>query len=367
MTFGEILSYRALIVMCLSASTAFLSSAALARQITYRQAMSDVYEEDNSFEEASIIVVDEVPQRHDFHEAADEDWVKFLARAGVIYEIKTSDAGSNCDTVIELYDVDGRTRLDRRDDRGSGEDEAIRGWSSAQDGIYYAKISQSDPDDFGADTAYNLTVVKEGSAPFQGILNGTITETVTGNPVENAQVRLGTTGSAISDSDGHFLLIEKAGTYKLEATAFGYERYEKEPVTLAELVIVSEDIALVPTVAADAKVNNLDGPLDVIQTEGLSLTVACRAGGLPNQMADWWLVADTPAGWFYFDLPSRTWQSGVVPTYQGLLFELHSVEVPMISERPVGTYVFYFGIDLERNGAVDQSVLYFDKVEVNIR
>src|SRR5690606_15438002 len=50
----------------------------------------------------------------------DQDWVRFSAVAGGTYTIQTSNLGVNSDTVLTLYDANGRTVLQRNDDAGSG-------------------------------------------------------------------------------------------------------------------------------------------------------------------------------------------------------------------------------------------------------
>jgi len=102
----------------------------------------DDYEPDDAQYEASGITVnDDSPQRHNFH-VADEDWVKFWAWAGNAYTIRTFDLDFGCDTVLELYDAEGRKLGE--DDDGGEEPEASRidGWTPSENGSYYVRVSQ---------------------------------------------------------------------------------------------------------------------------------------------------------------------------------------------------------------------------------
>ena len=115
----------------------------------------------------------------------------------------------------------------------------------------------------------------------------------------------------------------------------------------------------------DIKVNGLDGPITLYQSDTLTVTVALDNNGLINN-ADWWLGADTPFGlWFY---TSEGWTENWQPVYQGPLFHLDPLEVlhVPVSGLPAGTYTFYFGIDTDTDGDITWDSLYIDGVVVNI-
>jgi hypothetical protein len=58
---------------------------------------------------------------------------------------------------------------------------------------------------------------------------------------------------------------------------------------------------------------------------------------------------------------------GIYVTYQGPLFELiPPFETLNISGLPTGTYIFYFGVDMEMNGSINFDKLYYDSVVVNV-
>jgi len=102
----------------------------------------------------------------------------------------------------------------------------------------------------------------------------------------------------------------------------------------------------------------------------LSITVSLEAVGLYGVDADWWIVADTPFGLYYYVYPDAWTYAAdldhVRPAYQGPLFNLSPFEVLNISGLETGPYTFYFGIDTDMNGRIDWDKLYVDAVQLNI-
>lgn len=119
------------------------------------------------------------------------------------------------------------------------------------------------------------------------------------------------------------------------------------------------------TLVADIKANGSDGPITIQAGDNLSLTVKLVAGNHSGDNADWWVVDDTPFGWYYYNLAQKLWKPGFAVTYQGPLFDLNSYEV-WNSPLPIGTYTIYFGVDLDMNGILDVDKAYYDSVVVTI-
>jgi len=117
----------------------------------------------------------------------------------------------------------------------------------------------------------------------------------------------------------------------------------------------------------DIKANNSDGPVNLTFGGTLFVTIALDPGDYPGYPADWWCVADAPFGWYYYNGITETWQPGFQVSYQGPLGEVSPpLEVLNISDLPTGSYTFYFGVDGNRNGNLDEPYLYYDSVAVNI-
>ena len=112
------------------------------------------------------------------------------------------------------------------------------------------------------------------------------------------------------------------------------------------------------------KANGSDGPVTIGISDILSVTVGLDAGNNDGEDADWWVVADTPFGWYHY---ADFWIPGFSVTYQGPLFDLTPpFKVLNISGLPIGSYTFCFGVDMIMNGLLDYDQLYYDCVEVNI-
>ncbi len=115
-----------------------------------------------------------------------------------------------------------------------------------------------------------------------------------------------------------------------------------------------------------------DGPVTLTFSEPLALTVSLDAGAKAGTQADWWLAAATPSGWYVASLAPAGWfpaGSVLLPIYQGPLLELPQVSLSGLPGLPsgAGEYVFYFGVDMLRNGSPDMDRLYLDSVSVTMR
>jgi hypothetical protein len=115
----------------------------------------------------------------------------------------------------------------------------------------------------------------------------------------------------------------------------------------------------------DIKTNGSDGPITITCTDTLSITVEFDAGSFSGDEADWWLVARTPFGWYYYD-KSAGWLPGREVTLQITLRDLPLREVLNMSGLPAGNYTFYFGVDMVKNGLIDIGQAYYDQVKVTI-
>ena len=52
-----------------------------------------------------------------------------------------------------------------------------------------------------------------------------------------------------------------------------------------------------------------DGSVTISTGEQLAIAVSLTSGGYSGTDADWWVVADTPSGWQYYNLTSRCFYS----------------------------------------------------------
>lgn len=133
-------------------------------------------------------------------------------------------------------------------------------------------------------------------------------------------------------------------------------------------------VAGVPGVASaapqvDIKINGQDGPLSLHQSGPFTLGIAINNNGHSDQ-ADWWLVATTPTGLYFFG--PKGWTRDWLPGYQGPLFsfglvpiwkDISKVGIPV---QP-GTYTFYFGVDTVRDGKISVDNLSYDYIKMDIK
>lgn len=221
----------------------------------------DDYEEDDSFSQANVVqlidpsvvelldpsvveLIDFSPQNHNFHDAGDQDWVKFYGIKDEPYEVKVSNVGANCDVVINIYDSDGTALLRDMNWGFEGEDELLT-WRCPKNGIYYVMIQHfgSSVVGFGENATYDLVVYRPiGTIP--GFIVGTVTDTSTGTAISGAVIVTDGGGSAISLPNGSYLMIERAGTYTMTVIVSNVAVTSYAGIVVDEGGITTKDIEL---------------------------------------------------------------------------------------------------------------------------
>lgn len=104
---------------------------------------ADAYEPNNRVAQAKRIQIgDSVMGTMD--PPGDFDWFKFRAEAGqaIEFDIDASDAGSAMDSIITVFDRDGKTILARNDDFGSLD--SFLTWVAPATGQYYLRVEEYD-------------------------------------------------------------------------------------------------------------------------------------------------------------------------------------------------------------------------------
>lgn len=124
----------------------------------------DAYESDNAYYEAKEIRTDGTWQIHNTCPDGDIDWVRFWTSAGRTLAIETSNLGLDSDTLLTLYDIDGRTPLWSNDDAGAGLESQIV-WTFLREGVYYIKAEQFGRTGSGRGTEFDLHVVPSSVIP----------------------------------------------------------------------------------------------------------------------------------------------------------------------------------------------------------
>jgi len=101
---------------------------------------TDLFEPDGVPEQARLVGVRETQPNHRLCPAGDADWIRFFAKVGSRYALRTnSNARAGVDTVMVLTDRDGVSILDVNDDFGNTLDSRIE-FSPGVDGFYFVQV-----------------------------------------------------------------------------------------------------------------------------------------------------------------------------------------------------------------------------------
>jgi len=202
----------------------------------------DLYEEDDTFEKANFIVVNAVkPQRHNFHDTEDEDWVKFQGFEEKIYTIKAGNLGTDCKAAIRLYDSDDNLPIYNE----WVPPDLIWHWKCKRNGIYHLRARNTDQAIFGENTAYDLEVYMS-AGPFWGLVEGKITDALTGEAVERIEITIGSDKPiSIYHPGGLYMVGRNPGIFTMKVEAPGYET-ATFPMDLADGETETVDFALSP-------------------------------------------------------------------------------------------------------------------------
>jgi hypothetical protein len=120
----------------------------------------DIYESDDNPDQAKEIKPGE-PQRRNFTDGDDEDWASFTVNTTRMYIIRArGEKNNNLDTMLELFDENGRPLADD-DDGGDGYSSMLR--RRLDPGRYYIRVSclDDEPED-----GYVLSVEREEPRSF---------------------------------------------------------------------------------------------------------------------------------------------------------------------------------------------------------
>ena len=140
---------------------------------------------------------------------------------------------------------------------------------------------------------------------------------------------------------------------------------------ITSLVILTYTITFITSsyaITIDVMANNKDSYFVICPSDSLIVKACLDPDDLVGQDADWWVAAETTCcAWYWFTL-DKGWIPSQTPirTYAGSLFELEPYELLNISRLPLGTYIFYVGVDLNMNGVIDFDQLYYDRVTVEV-
>ncbi|WP_026370382.1 PPC domain-containing protein [Kallotenue papyrolyticum] len=127
----------------------------------------DLFEPDGLPAQARLITIREIQPNKRFCPAGDADWVRFFAKAGTTYVLRTeSQNRAGADPVLILVDRDGATLLDFNDDAGGTLDARIE-FTPEVDGYYYAQAKNVG--DVGNQFIIYDLILEPSGAPVQPV------------------------------------------------------------------------------------------------------------------------------------------------------------------------------------------------------
>lgn len=273
----------------------------------------DSYEDDDSADRASVYYLFSTSsQSHHFHDAGDEDWIRFTTSDDFdAVEIKTYDPGESCETVITLFDSDSTTQLkEQRFTLSSGVN--LMSFRPDSDGTYYVRITNKDSSAYGENTGYSLAIYFP-IAPFSGTVDGMVTDSATGLPLDGVDIRIENDFSAaVSETDGFYYLKCPAGQFTLYAARTGYSDFSTI-VDVTEAGRTELNIALAPDSAPTlpssptferlTAADEISAALVRVSADSGQITFSCQIPGY-NAAFDLYIMIVTPDGRIYY--PDRT-------------------------------------------------------------
>ncbi|MBS3759690.1 MAG: hypothetical protein KGY61_13625 [Desulfobacterales bacterium] len=105
----------------------------------------------------------------------------------------------------------------------------------------------------------------------------------------------------------------------------------------------------------DIKVNGADKSLTVSKDETVRIAVSLDPRDFEGQKFDWWLVANTPFGWYSYQYPPA-WVSGISAGLQEPVFNFSDFPIYNSSLPAKGEYTLYFGVDDRADGSLANPV-----------
>jgi hypothetical protein len=135
-----------------------------------------------------------------------------------------------------------------------------------------------------------------------------------------------------------------------------------------DLWFYSNPIFVEPAAApvADIKANGSDAPIAITTNDTLVVDVSLDAGAYAGLPVDWWLLADTPMGWYHYRTCDGLWIPGWSVSARAALSDLPPTPVYNDRLTTPGLYRVYFGVDYPMDGILQTDLLFYDSVEINV-
>ncbi len=227
----------------------------------------DIYEPDDTDDDARLIFTQGSGQTHNFHDTGspgiyDEDWIKFYANhdesnAFTVFEIESDAAspGASWSPVIALFDSQGNVEISPTPVSGT------LNWNCDADGMYYIRVTQSDPSAFGVNSEYDISVYRpigDHEGVFEGFVYDQNWKEIGGADVKVVYGNSSDTGPTLNS--GYFSMTGLiTGDWSVKVVAQGYD-HDQENITISKSTPMK---ILRVTDAVPAKLGDIDGDNDV--------------------------------------------------------------------------------------------------------
>ena len=120
-------------------------------------ARETLLEPDDTCATARDVTVGATPAPRQFCKPADADWVKFTASSGATYSAEATPVGADAHPNFQVYDQCGYAATLSEGQTTS--------WTASSSGTYYVKMTNQDPNAFGATTQYGAMVRMTACGP----------------------------------------------------------------------------------------------------------------------------------------------------------------------------------------------------------
>lgn len=121
--------------------------------------LADDFEPDNTIAEATPLIANAAPQRHNTHLSGDVDWFVIEIEAGNIYTIATGNLGEDGDTVLVVLD-ESEVVLAQNDDVAPGNRRSQLVLVAEEATTIYATVRHYNAATSGATTGYDIQLIR---------------------------------------------------------------------------------------------------------------------------------------------------------------------------------------------------------------
>jgi len=218
----------------------------LPKETKIYQVGGDIYEPDETREDANVIVPGHpTPQPHTFHFAADEDWVKFYGRSGEYYTILADNLKADCEPIMELYFEDDSVPITV--EYSILNNTVSIDFACLEDGAYHVLLYNGTT---GVETGYDLQVYYPYWPDPLVLIAGNVEEQGTQDDIDGAVIT--TTGGASAISvGGEYEFMQKPGDWWMNAFASGYDPFSGSLPVGTGIQFIQKDIELASVAPAD--------------------------------------------------------------------------------------------------------------------